>query len=391
MRYALMKTIEQEGRLPSNPAWLDQMEIDPKVLFNTARTTMIREIGNGEDYLQLRNAISTSAPLSYDDWEAINLELFNLLSAGNYMSMRMHGDPEADAVPAEERQAFLAQKAQAMASNFMQNYTPPKDRMNLLTQPTAPTGRSSVGSLPPTVQPGVMEQTGLGPTDYIEGSQVGPAIGAQRQQETEETLIAQAEAGQLKVDLALENSISDLDFFVQELSDMSESINQSSGLWRLEQGVGNRWNAWTQSGENGAILSDFMAARTSFLAKFARAFGEVGVLTEFDIQRAEGMLPTIWDSTAVKDRKYARLQRFIETKRRQAKDQAWRVTNERKILSIEDANRLIESKYRTFSDEALAESRQEMLSKGVDPDTEIENMQGLPDNPMDLFGSPTEE
>ena len=392
MRWALTQTIEQEGRLPSNPAWLDQMEIDPKVLVSTARSTMLREIGNGADYLQVRNIISESLPnLSYDDWEAMNQELFNLLSAGNYMSMRMHGDAEADAVPPEERQAFLAQKAQAMASNFMQNYTPPKDRMNLLTQPTPPTGRVQVGSLPPTVQPATMEQTGLGPTDYLPGSQVGPAIGAQRQQETEETLIAQAEAGQLKADMVMDDKVANLENFVMELSDMSESINQSSGLWRLLEGGANRWSAWVQNDENGAIVADFMDARKSFLAMFARAFGEVGVLNEGDIARAEGTLPTIWDSQRVKDRKYARLKRFIAQKRNQLKGEAWRVGTTRKLLTIEEADKIIASKYSSgYSDEALAPAKQEMLQKGINPD-EIENMQGLPKDPIDLFTVPMEE
>jgi hypothetical protein len=130
---------------------------------------------------------------------------------------------------------------------------------------------------------------------------------------------------------------------MKELVDMSQMINTAAGgPARIWHGMRLSGMAWWQGGgdttfyyrdssgrmysafdENipegaqiievdlGAQAAVFNDMRVSFLARFARAFGERGVLNEGDIKRAEKLLPTLFSSEAVASRKLGMLIDFI--------------------------------------------------------------------------------
>jgi hypothetical protein len=116
------------------------------------------------------------------------------------------------------------------------------------------------------------------------------------------------------------------------------------------------------------------------------------VLTELDIKRAEGMLPTIYDSRRLAERKMARLARFVETKQRQIGDESWRLRNSPKLLTAEQADAVAEKIGAMYSKGAVEESLAEAKAQGIDTSTlKSEDLQGLPQNPLNLFTAPTQE
>ena len=115
-------------------------------------------------------------------------------------------------------------------------------------------------------------------------------------------------------------------------------------------------------------------------------------VTELDsIRRAEGMLPTIWDSQALAIRKFERLKRYIAMKQRQMADESWRLQNKRNILTVEEADAIAESISAQYSAESLAEAKKAMKEAGIDTSKlDAQTLHGLPENPLELSG-PAEE
>jgi len=72
---------------------------------------------------------------------------------------------------------------------------------------------------------------------------------------------------------------------------------------------------WPTGGAAAPEVADYEALRKSLIGPLARAIsGEVGVLTDRDIARAEGLLPKITDAKKLRENKIKNLEKLIAVK-----------------------------------------------------------------------------
>ena len=382
IQYAI-EAAGQMGYLPPNNRWVKYYETSPEVMSNMARAAFMRELATGTPYEVAREAVDGAYKVSPEQWNVILQDAYDLLRLSHVIVSQQEG--YGLDYPVEDRNRVIYQKAASEASTMLNGWTPPKERQLGIVPPPEYTGRMKVGDLKGDALTAA-QAAGYGTNDYIEAPSLKTAMDSYR-----ETLLQEGIRGKAEVCVAgkakeMEITLSDLEFFGGELLNMSTQINREEGFWRMWEGVKTRGAAWWQGSEYGAAAADFMDTRKSYLARFARAFGEVGVLTELDIKRAEGMLPTIYDSAALAARKMTRLAKFVAMKQRQVGDESWRLKNKPKLLTADQADAVAERIGAAYSKEAVREALDEAKAQGVDVSgIEESTLQGLPENLLDLF------
>lgn len=396
VKYGIEAAIQQ-GYLPDSSSWIDFYEPDPAIIANAARAALLRGLGEGMNFNALRSEIDAAYPgLSKQVWDGILEEAYGSLLTANVIIAKQEG--EGADLPPESQGEYIYKLAASRASDALNGYVPPKEKLYGVPAPTTPTGRQKVSDLKGEALQAVLSTGFFTTEDYVTPGNIKQAMEEYQEAEVQRGIRGQVEAATAKKVEDLKIAASDLKFFMQDLLDMSTQINTAVGPSRIFEGLLTRGAAFFQTSEYGALAADFLATRQAYLAKFARAFGEVGVLTEFDIKRAEYMLPTVYDSKRLAQRKLERLARFVEMKMQHARDEAWRLRNAPKILSVKDADRIAEQVGASYSRGALQSTLEGLKEEGVDVRGLGVNelaAGALPQNPLDLFPSgaeqPTEE
>jgi len=106
------------------------------------------------------------------------------------------------------------------------------------------------------------------------------------------------------------NTISSARGVVDQLESLSAGINTAGpGVARVVGGIKRSAEGAIQTRPDVTV---FNAARDGFLATISRSTGERGVLTDRDVLRARSLLPNVWDSEKVANRKVKELRTFLD-------------------------------------------------------------------------------
>jgi hypothetical protein len=92
-------------------------------------------------------------------------------------------------------------------------------------------------------------------------------------------------------------------------STRSGGLNEAgSGIDRAKQGIGLSFGALTQANPNAAVYSNI---RDSWLSALAKMTGQVGTLSDKDIEYAKKLPPTLYDTREVAEKKISAMERFV--------------------------------------------------------------------------------
>lgn len=99
---------------------------------------------------------------------------------------------------------------------------------------------------------------------------------------------------------------------LKEYKELSPGVNTSEGMERFWTGVQNVGGATTQNNQSATRMQ---ALQNRYLAMLSRLSGEVGVLTQQDVDRAKAWTPNLWDSRSHAQWKITQFEQFLENKR----------------------------------------------------------------------------
>jgi hypothetical protein len=89
----------------------------------------------------------------------------------------------------------------------------------------------------------------------------------------------------------------------------SGGLNEAgAGIDRAKQGIGLSFGALTQANPNAAVYSNI---RDSWLSALAKMTGQVGTLSDKDIEYAKKLPPTLYDTREVAEKKISAMERFV--------------------------------------------------------------------------------
>lgn len=94
-----------------------------------------------------------------------------------------------------------------------------------------------------------------------------------------------------------------------KIKGLSEIVNSADWRTRHLTGMKNTAGAISQKNPDAAL---YESSRQGLLAALSRATGERGVLTNQDVERARTLLPTLFDSKAVAQRKTKQLEEYFD-------------------------------------------------------------------------------
>lgn len=92
-------------------------------------------------------------------------------------------------------------------------------------------------------------------------------------------------------------------------STRSGGLNEAgAGIGRAKQGIELSFGALTQANPNAAVYSNI---RDSWLSALAKMTGQVGTLSDKDIEYAKKLPPTLYDTREVAEKKIAAMEKFV--------------------------------------------------------------------------------
>ena len=111
-------------------------------------------------------------------------------------------------------------------------------------------------------------------------------------------------------------TMASLDTIVNDIDQLSLGINTGSGLPQVIEGMKRKGASYLGWDDPVKLYSEVTEGFTATLARLA---GEVGVLTDQDVQRAKSWIPRVGESIAIRNDKIRRLRQFIREKRNAAR------------------------------------------------------------------------
>lgn len=276
----------------------------PEQRFNSARSWTLNRFldSNPETIEELREGVTGQFPnLSDDDWNKIREDMFEIARA---IVMPQHAG-----LPEDEAWRMASQEAAQILG---------MDQEKFLTK------SMRVSDLAPAELKEALRR-GMKPSDIVAPGEPYKAIEQQAFETGQVRTIDTARKRLIASERARAGTAAEIArTMLRKVRQYAESLNTAEGWKRITGKIGMTVKGWWQTSEDkimvgdremtvGAASKQYMDWSKVLLAKMARAFGEVGVLTEFDIERAKGAIAALGTGAEVTKIKFDDLDDLFTT------------------------------------------------------------------------------